>query len=79
MYQRNVIMMVLMAAVCFLSSSANAAAETTLQHSRTCDLGFDWKFVKGDPADAQQVEFDEAGWKCAPLCLRGGWVAVKIV
>lgn len=38
-------------------------AESRLLSSRTHDLGFDWKFVKGDSADAQRVHFDEAGWK----------------
>lgn len=33
------------------------------QHARTRDIGFEWKFTKGDPADAEKVEFDDSTWR----------------
>jgi beta-galactosidase len=62
MSKRNLILTLLTAAVCCWSARANAATEATLPGSRTRDLGWDWKFIKGDPANAQPVDFDDSGW-----------------
>jgi beta-galactosidase len=63
MNQRNSITMSLAAAICFVLPLGIAMAETKVQQSRTRDFCFNWKFVKGDPADAQRLEFDDSGWK----------------
>jgi beta-galactosidase len=62
MNQRKTITMPLLAAVCLVLPSKIVMAETHQQHSRTQDLCFDWRFVKGDQAGAQQVHFDDSGW-----------------
>jgi beta-galactosidase len=62
MYQRKVSMMALIAAVCCLLMAGCQIAGSQKQISRTYDFCFDWKFFKGDAANASQMDSDESGW-----------------
>lgn len=55
--------MALMASFCIFFPFTSALAETGRQPSRTRDFCFDWKFIKGDQAGAQQLEFDDSSWQ----------------
>ena len=53
----------LLALVCLGAMGVVAIADTGLQHQRSRDLCFDWKFTKGDTAAGQAVDFDDSDWK----------------
>lgn len=62
MCQCRISVTVLVAAVFSLLATGCTIAETNFQTLRSRDLCFDWKFFKGDTANAQQMNFDDSDW-----------------
>src|SRR4051794_24449365 len=63
MNRRISIKMSLVAAIGLGLPMGIARAETEMQQPTPRDFCFTWKFTKGEPAGAQQSEFDDSGWK----------------
>lgn len=62
MKRRNKIMTALVAILWTVLTAERAFSDVPITHTRTRDLCFDWKFVKGDPEGAELTNFDDSAW-----------------
>jgi len=62
---RSMRIFLLLAAVSLILLGSNVHAADTSRQRLSMDFG--WKFLAGDPADAQQSGFDDSGWQAVDL------------